>query len=321
MKMAFCTAGLFAICLTPIPEALAAEMRSDFARTQPRIINGVTVQPGQGPWAASLRRPSLADPSKRVHYCGGSLVAPKWDPYTDAVITWSPSDSKPEWLLTAAHCVVNNGEVVNASDLRALTGKPDFESSEPMEQGEEQSIDKIIVHERFDPKTLENDIALIKLSAPLKNVPHTLRQSISIPSVMDVEWVARPYLAVRAQGWGRTEQGYQSRVLKEVLLPLVDRQVCRNVYEPAGEKIADGMLCGGFVSGSFDSCQGDSGGPLIYRPQSSIVASNFSPEPRLIGVISWGIGCANANLYGIYTSALFYRRWLEDAVSKFYKGS
>jgi secreted trypsin-like serine protease len=207
---------------------------------------------------------------------------------------------------------------MNEADLKVLGGTIDLSSGV---NGEEQNVERIIVHESYNDKTLENDIALLKLSIPEKSVANTLRASIRFPDVADTNWIAKPYLAVRAQGWGRTQSGYQSSVLLEVMIPLVDKQVCRSAFEPNGEKISDGMICGGFVSGDFDSCQGDSGGPLVYRSQSSASRGTFSADPVLVGVISWGIGCGWADLYGVYTSTLFYRKWAEDAVGRYYAGN
>ena len=51
------------------------------------------------------------------------------------------------------------------------------------------------------------------------------------------------------------------------------------------------MICAGLDPGGSDSCQGNSGGPLTRGPDNGI----------LTGIVSWGIGCARPNLFGVYT--------------------
>jgi trypsin len=294
-----------------------AQSRAELARGSPRIIGGIEVSPGQGAWAVSLRMPKAGEPGKWRHYCGGSFVSPRYNPITRSVDGWSSNDHQPEWVLTAAHCVVVDSKKMNEADLRVLGGTLNLTRTA---DGEEQQLERIVVHPGYDDKTLKNDIALLKLSQPTKDLDPTLRTSIRLPSIADINWITKPYLAVRAQGWGRTEIDYKSETLREVILPLVDRQTCRNAFEPAGENVPDGAICAGFVSGDFDSCQGDSGGPLVYRSQYSAPRPGFAYEPTLIGVVSWGIGCGLADLYGIYTSTMAYRRWTEEMVVAYYTG-
>ena len=52
-----------------------------------------------------------------------------------------------------------------------------------------------------------------------------------------------------------------------------------------------------------DPCKGDSGGPLVTR-------SDQAGEYSVIGVTSWGQGCARPDTLGVYTNIALYSDWI-----------
>ena len=55
------------------------------------------------------------------------------------------------------------------------------------------------------------------------------------------------------------------------------------------------------------SQQGDSGGPLTYKSGGQHI---------LIGATSWGRGCAQDGMYGVYASISYFRKWIEKKMKK-----
>ena len=106
-------------------------------------------------------------------------------------------------------------------------------------------------------------------------------------------------------GWGAlaSDGGIPDR-LQAVNLPLVSEAECRQAYPG---QITGGMICAGLPEGGRDSCQGDSGGPLVVRGLSE-------RHWQLAGVVSWGAGCAEPGLYGVYARVATYLDWIQATV-------
>ena len=97
-------------------------------------------------------------------------------------------------------------------------------------------------------------------------------------------------------GWGHNESnGTAQEIAQAVDVEFISYFECTRFSDYAQEWIdRDSMFCAGDLDdGGVDSCQGDSGGPLFVDCASG--------KPVLVGVVSWGIGCADAGNPGVYS--------------------
>ncbi len=92
-------------------------------------------------------------------------------------------------------------------------------------------------------------------------------------------------------------------VLQHVAIPVLSDKVCHNSYpnDFISLGIDESMLCAGMVK--YDACQGDSGGPLVVEKSNTF---------EVIGVVSWGYGCALDNMPGVYGSVMELKEWIND---------
>jgi hypothetical protein len=128
---------------------------------------------------------------------------------------------------------------------------------------------------------LNNDYALLHLTSPV-----TTFEPIQLCT--DTAHDEEPVMST-TMGWGATSSGgSSSAILLEVDVPIDDS--CGNY---SNSEITNHMVCAGDSNGGEDSCQGDSGGPLIM--------TNDDGEYELIGIVSWGYGCAEAQYPGVYS--------------------
>lgn len=69
--------------------------------------------------------------------------------------------------------------------------------------------------------------------------------------------------------------------------------------------IYSGMICANATNPPRDACQGDSGGPLVARN-------------HLIGIVSWGEGCADISYPGVYTRVSEYESWIRQKLGQIF---
>ncbi|KAI2664553.1 Transmembrane protease serine 11G [Labeo rohita] len=155
------------------------------------------------------------------------------------------------------------------------------------------SVEMIVVHKDYSRLSNDFDIAMLKLAWPV-----TVGESILPVCLPPHQLSVKEMLVVT--GWGMLkEKGELPSVLQKASVPLIDRSECSkpSVY---GSAITPRMLCAGFLEGNIDACQGDSGGPLVY----------LSSRWQLLGVVSWGVGCAREGKPGVYTDVSQLLNWI-----------
>lgn len=195
---------------------------------------------------------------------------------------------REDWVVTAAHCVQGD----SPSSIRVKIGMHDLDGTAGYEV---RYVDNIIIHPQYSGNSLDNDYALLHLTVPSNFEPIKLVTSDSHDD--------EPVMST-TMGWGATQSGgWGSDVLLEVDVPIDDS--CGNY---SNSSITNNMVCAGDSNGGEDSCQGDSGGPLIM--------TNSDGEYELIGIVSWGYGCAEAGYPGVYSRIYPKLGWFFDYIGE-----
>ncbi|XP_048417876.2 transmembrane protease serine 4a isoform X3 [Stegostoma tigrinum] len=194
----------------------------------------------------------------------------------------------PQWILTAAHCFPE--EYNQIANWRVFAGSDVLYSG-----GSTLSVVKVVINAKYNPVTSDYDIALIKVKSPLPYTDYI--RPVCLPNYASP--VPKKILAW-VTGWGYTKEfGQVSTVLQQANVSVIGREIC-NSLQFYGGQITERMLCAGYEAGKVDACQGDSGGPLVLRMKNW----------RLIGIVSWGSGCARPNRPGVYSNVGAMLDWI-----------
>ena len=163
----------------------------------------------------------------------------------------------------------------------------------------------ITIHEDYDSFTLQNDIAIVRIETRIPEWTDRI-QPACIHWIEPIESVANN--PVYAIGMGNTaEEGELSGQVLGVSLSVMTNAYCNLQF--GDYWVTDGMLCAGYIPGGRDACQGDSGGPLLHNGNDDGSGSDY-----LVGLVSFGEGCAREDLGGVYTSVKSYRQWIASTV-------
>ncbi|XP_049624089.1 granzyme A-like [Suncus etruscus] len=190
-----------------------------------QIIGGHEVTPHSRPYMVLIK-------TDKKKICGGALI-------------------EKNWVLTAAHCTINN-------KTQIILGAHAQNKSEPGRQI--INVRKKIPYPCYDQSTHEGDLQLLQL-----NQKATINKNVRLIHLPRTWNDLKPNTKCRVAGWGRTQnKSPMSNTLREVTVLVIDRKVCNDPkhynYNPV---IGLNMFCAGNLKGGNDSCNGDSGSPLI----------------------------------------------------------
>ncbi|XP_061688427.1 coagulation factor VII-like [Syngnathoides biaculeatus] len=232
-----------------------------------RIVSGNECPKGECPWQVLLVY-------KGNGFCGGVII-------------------EPMWILTASHCL----EDADIQFLNVVAG----EHNTQVEEGTEQviQVSEILMHELYEKKTADNDIALLRLASPVVYTPYAVPVCLPTKTLADRDlWAIRMHTV---SGWGRrAENGPTSHLLRRLTVPRIRTQQC---VQESGVQLTENMFCAGYLTGRGDSCKGDSGGSLVTQ---------YKNTTFLLGIVSWGKGCSRPGHYGIYTRVSNYLKWIHN---------
>ncbi|ENN82138.1 hypothetical protein YQE_01484, partial [Dendroctonus ponderosae] len=148
-----------------------------------------------------------------------------------------------------------------------------------MSEGLVTGLTRIVDHHIYGNSVnlLDYDISLIQLARTL-----TFTNSIQPVALPSADQVEVPGARCVITGWGTLTSGGTSPSRLHVVT-----------------RVSYSMMCAGSPYGGRDACQGDSGGPLVV-------------DNVLIGIVSWGRGCALAGFPGVYAYVVPVRPWIAN---------
>jgi len=257
-----------------------------------KIVGGTEAVPHSWPWQVIMTT------SSGSQLCGGSIL-------------------NDNWIMTAAHCCVAVN--TNPATYRVRVGAHNWRQAEPSAATLELS--RVVVHPGYVARPVpKNDFCLLKLKEPLtqKNEVST----VCLPTAEegatgDKCWVTgwgstravgksfeeyvKEILAAEAAGQVAPSQTRVSPHLRQVDVQVTDQATCNTAY--SGMVSAD-MICGD--APGKDSCQGDSGGPFVCEVDG---------QWKMVGVVSWGRGCAKPGFPGVYGRTAYVLDWINGLIS------
>ena len=154
--------------------------------------------------------------------------------------------------------------------------------------GTSLAVAQIIWHPAYNPQSITNDIALLKLAGSI-----TYSTKVNLISLATT--TPSPGAQTILTGWGLTR--YPGRDLPDPLQFINLRVISTSQCKTRWNQISSKQVCTYNAPGK-GACQGDSGGPLVLGGQQ-------------VGIVSFGMPCARGSP-DVFTSVAAFRPWIKQ---------
>jgi len=223
-------------------------------------------------------------------------------------------------VMTAAHCCVARAAV--PASYKVLIGAHTL--SRPEATSKAHTLSQVVVHQNYKSSPATTfDFCLLELEEPA-DVGHTI-----VPVCLGEDHHAPAGKKCFVTGWGnsgpRSALGFGellrlvdeaeagklpkefvpmlrgTNVIHQVDVNIAEQSVCNTAYNGV---ISSDMICAS--APGKDTCQGDSGGPLVCQAEDG--------NMHLVGVTSWGRGCASPGYPGVYGRISHVQDWITETM-------
>ncbi|KAM3965455.1 trypsin-1 [Aphomia sociella] len=260
------------------------------------IIGGRITEPAEFPHMGAIGWRSITN--TWLFNCGSTIISTKY-------------------VLTAGHCTKASPRDTRIVDIDPKIIRFGVKNLFDVlnENPTDINISRIIPHPQYRPPKQYYDVALMELAREL-----TFTRALQPACLWGKDDDSFGDLAT-VTGWGITKAGSRntSEELQAGDVYIINSFECDNLIRPSSNRhyggIKDHQLCAGKLQGGIDACQGDSGGPLQVKiPLPENFTSREGSMHYIIGVTSFGVGCALPNLPGVYTRVSNFLDWIENIV-------